>query len=91
MSKQYKQRGYFGRIALGFDQLFNTFFGGLPDETLSARAYRQSEKKKVWYIAMKVINCIFFWQKNHCYSAFTVERDYGHRPDIYNQCNHNKK
>jgi len=31
---------YLKNLALGIDQLLNTILGGLPDETLSSRAYR---------------------------------------------------
>lgn len=63
---------YWERVAIGFDQLVNTLFCGMPDETLSARAYRLStESDKHW--AMRLINAVFFWQDNHCKTSYESE------------------
>lgn len=63
---------YVERVAIGFDQFVNTLFCGMPDETLSARAYRLSiERGKHW--ALRLINAIFFWQPNHCKTSYESE------------------
>jgi len=42
-------------------------FNGHPDESLSARAWR--ENRPVY----KIINKIFFWEENHCRSAHLTD------------------
>lgn len=63
------------RVVIGVDQLVNTLFGGQPDETLSSRCYRQGALNgiKRWYLLMKVVNTIFFFQKEHCKGAYESE------------------
>lgn len=68
------RRKYLVRLGIGFDQFVNTIFGGDPDETISARAWRQRNKKR-WGIMRVLIDTLFFWQKNHCYKAYLQEFD----------------
>lgn len=52
---------YFKNVLLGLDQLGNTLIGGSPDETISARTYREyieSDKKK-WSLTVKIIEALF--------------------------------
>lgn len=63
---------YFLQLAVAFDQLANALIGGWADETISSRAFRQSHKTH-WRIAYRVINFLFFWQKDHCYLAYLAE------------------
>ena len=52
---------YFKNVLLGIDQLGNTLIGGSPDETISARTYREyieSDKKK-WVLTVKIIEALF--------------------------------
>lgn len=70
------------KIAIAFDQLCNSLTGGLPDETLSARAERwHLTGKRSWPKA--IINALFFWQADHCAAAFESELARKHLPDIY--------
>ncbi|MRN38921.1 hypothetical protein CRG49_001925 [Neisseria sp. N95_16] len=74
---------YIRFTAIGFDQFINTLLGGYPDETLSARVYRNAIKPdsaKSWLMAMAVINKLFFWQANHCRGAYNQERERNHSP-----------
>lgn len=71
---------YLRKIAIAFDQLLNTLFGGWPDETLSSRAYRLYADG-VTPLPRLVINTIIFWQKDHCYSAYTNEQKGVQRPE----------
>lgn len=64
---------YFFNILIGFDQTVNTLFGGYPDETISARAWRLRNKTKLWKLAHTSINALFFFQPNHCYKAYKAE------------------
>ena len=69
------------QIAIALDQLVNTIFGGWADETLSARLYRTRSPFR------KVIDLLFFFDKDHCHTSYLSEikraqlppeyRDYG--------------
>ena len=76
-------RSYLHQLAIAVDQLLNTLLAGHADETLSARAWRMSEKKRRWEIARRIIDGLFFWQKNHCYQSYLNELERGHRPSHY--------
>lgn len=56
-------------IAIWFDQGANVFLGGSPDETLSARAWRNRERHSAWVW----IDTLFFWQDHHCKSSYEAE------------------
>ena len=67
------------QIAVALDQLVNTFFGGMADETMSSRAHRlKIERGRKW--ASLIINGMFFWQKNHCEEAYKSELERAHLP-----------
>lgn len=62
-----KHRIYQSLIAL--DQLVNALlFGGWADETLSSRSYREYPR------LAKVIDIIFWFDKDHCYESYVSER-----------------
>ena len=73
---------YAKKISIGFDQLANALFNGFPDETLSARVYRLSEENGIHW-PMKIVNALFFWQKNHCRGAYSAEQMRKHLPETY--------
>lgn len=77
------KRNYFHQLSIAVDQLLNTLLSGYADETLSARAYRMSPKKRRWYLMERIINNIFFWQENHCRSAYRAEHLKRHLPEHY--------
>ena len=59
--------GYFLRLAIAIDQLFNAVLGGRPDHTISGRCGYHAKNGKKWAIVCeKIIDTLFFWQKNHC-------------------------
>ncbi|HDR1088793.1 DNA helicase UvrD [Pasteurella multocida] len=68
---------YLFHLAVALDQLFNAALGGAADETLSSRTYRgavlSAEPKKRWRVLHKIINGLFFWEKNHCKGAYDSE------------------
>lgn len=72
---------YITKVLIGFDQFCNTLMNGYPDETLSARAWRDSVKGK--RLACNIINKIFFWQENHCYRAYVSELERTQYPKDY--------
>jgi len=79
-----RQRGL--QVLIALDQMFNTIVGnGFADETLSARAFRNSTKSNTWKNARKVIDAIFFFQKNHCEIAYKREVDRAQLPTEYRE------
>ena len=69
---------YFLNIALGLDQLGNTFWGGSPDETISSRLGRIKEANggtipmtRPWARALSW--CLDKIQKDHCEQS--IEHD----------------
>ena len=60
-------------VGIAFDQLVNTFIGGKPDETLSARAWRCKDSSKVWKVAQVVLDTVFFFDKGHCEMSYMSE------------------
>lgn len=77
----------FKQLLLAVDQLINVvFFNGYADETISARAYRNSVKRvKRWMIAVRIIDGVFFWQKRHCRGAYLSEISRVHMPVAYRE------
>ena len=75
------------QMLLAIDQFINVcFFNGYADETISARAYRNSLKGvKRWVIARRVIDGIFFWQQRHCQGAYMNEVARVHMPVAYRE------
>ena len=60
---------------IAVDQVLNTLAFFLPgkgwaDESLSARAWRVRDRMPTAY---KVIDAIFFWQKDHCEQSYMSE------------------
>ena len=68
---------------IAIDQLINAIFGGWADETISARAYRLHAKKTRWYITMRIIDAIFFWQPRHCRQSYVAEQERRQLPPEY--------
>lgn len=72
------------QILVAIDQLVNTLMGGMADETLSARAWRNHMKgRRSWPV--KVIDTIFFWQKDHCREAYESEIERKQLPAGYGE------
>ena len=65
---------YCKAVLIAADQLVNALLAGWPDETLSSRAWRW-EKDGVRSWPRRVIDRLFFWEKNHCYQSYISERD----------------
>lgn len=67
------------QVLVAVDQLINTFFGGMADETISSRAHRlKIERGRKW--ASLIINGLFFWQNDHCKKAYESELERTHLP-----------
>lgn len=74
---------YLKQLLIGVDQLANTLLNGYADETLSARSYRL--RGEGWHHAYSLINGIFFWQVDHCKTAFLSELERRQLPAEYRQ------
>ena len=58
---------------IALDQAANALLGGWPDETLSARCYRERR-----YRAEAFIDWVFFTQPHHCRAAHESEIERRH-------------
>ena len=63
------------QIFIALDQLINTLFGGWADEPISSVAWRKRHEGKGWALLRKMIDSLFFWQENHCESAYLSEKN----------------
>ena len=64
-------------IAIGIDQTVNVCFGGAPDETISARIYRNG-----WQRFERFVNWLFS-DPEHCKTAYESELEQAHLPEAY--------
>ena len=63
---------YIKAIFIAIDQFLNTLFSGWPDETLSSRCWRW-DRDGVRHWPRKLIDIIFFWEKDHCKESYESE------------------
>ena len=64
---------YIEGLFIAFDQFINAVLGGWPDETLSSRCYRWArDGVRAW--PRKLVDGLFFWQREHCKSSYESER-----------------
>ena len=72
------------QVFIAIDQLANTLLGGYADETLSARAWRAEQDGKIFgKIFRPLIDTIFFFDKDHCYTSYLSEVHKRHFPREY--------
>ena len=75
---------YAVNILIAIDQLANALLAGAPDETLSSRAHRMRVKgQPVWGWAAGAIDQLFFWQADHCQTAFMRELQRRQLPGVF--------
>lgn len=60
-------------VLVAVDQLANAVLGGWADETMSARCWRLRARLP-YSLLRTAIDRLFFWQQNHCKSAYESER-----------------
>jgi hypothetical protein len=71
---QLHYRNGWHRVGIALDQVLNALLGGNPDETLSARAWREEQLGSArWGRCRRAIDRLFFWQSQHCRAAFRAE------------------
>ena len=63
------------QVPIAIDQLVNTLFGGWADETISSVAWRKRNDGKGWAFLHCLVDCLFFWQPDHCKMAYESELD----------------
>ena len=71
------------QVLIALDQLANTIFNGMADETISSRAYRRQHKNRFWKYGRILIDALFFFQQNHCYKAYLSELERKHLPNDF--------
>jgi hypothetical protein len=79
-------KAYFWRIFVGLTQLLNTVLGGWPDESVSSRVWRLEQQGNAaarW--ARRSVDAAFFWQTEHCATAYQLERSRYRLPPIFRQ------
>lgn len=74
---------YIKQNLIAFDQSVNALFGGYADETISARTYRMSLYSNYWMLLRRVIDTLFFFDKNHCYKSWISEFEKHQLPEEY--------
>lgn len=81
---RYGRRPYWLSLLIAVDQLVNAALWGFTDETLSSRAHRCAPAKRRWAIAERIINALFFWDRQgearHCELAYLGELAREHLP-----------
>ena len=63
-------------ILIALDQFIYvliTLGEGMPDETMSAAAYRAHLTARPWGFMKKVIDRLFWFDPDHCYQAYMSE------------------
>lgn len=69
-------------VAVAIDQLANAVLGGYAQETISSRCWRLRDYRP--YSTMRrVIDCLFFWQKNHCRVSYESQVQRRNMPADY--------
>ena len=65
---------YARAVLISIDQLVNALLGGMPDETISSRAWRwEQDGIRSW--PRKLIDALFFMEKEHCRQSYISERE----------------
>lgn len=66
---------YLFNLLVALDQFINTLIGGMPDETLSARAYRADVHGALLGRAFRpLIDMLFHpFERGHCHQAYLSE------------------
>lgn len=72
---------YLMNLLIAADQLLNAVACGYPDETFSSRAHRKAEAGQwFWRLMRRLADRLFFWEENHCRTAYESELLRRHLP-----------
>lgn len=69
------------RLAIWVSQTTNVLTGGMPDEMLCSRLWRgkqAGDKSAAFWV--KVMDTIFFWDRDHCKGSYEDEVNRVHFP-----------
>lgn len=67
--------------AIAFDQLINALLcGGWADETMSSVAWRMEQQGHWFGFMRRVIDTLFWFDKDHCRTSFEAERNRSQLP-----------
>lgn len=69
---------YILNLLIAIDQLFNALTGGSCDETFSSRTYRRSQSSIHWMALRNLIDWVFFFDPDHCYTSYLAEKERRH-------------
>lgn len=72
-------------VLVGVDQLANAILRGWPDETISARCWRERERRP-FKTLRPVIDGLFFGRTDHCRSSYEAERRRAQSPPEERAC-----
>lgn len=81
---------YFKNVLIALDQLANTLCGHMPDETISATAYRKSQEKgHYFYKFLKFVLDMTFSpiKQDHCFQSYLAEVKREQLPEKYRNVN----
>ena len=71
-------------VLIALDQFINALCGGWPDETISARAFRESVTSRGWRAVRWLIDVAFLpIERDHCRAAFYAEAARSQLPEAY--------
>jgi hypothetical protein len=77
------------RIFVTISQVANVMTGGLPDELLCSRMWRKKQAgHKVGIVMVKILDTIFFFDKDHCKDSYEAEINREHLPDAIKNAQH---
>lgn len=76
---------YLLNVVIAVDQTLNALRGGLPDETLSAAAWRTEQKGRLLGRVFRPLIDLLFapLEKDHCRKSYESERHGSHLPKEY--------
>lgn len=63
---------YLLRVLIAIDQLVNTIFGGMPDETISAKLWRLKDRQP-YKVLRYIVDTLFWFDKEHCRTSYESE------------------
>ena len=76
-------------VLIAFDQLVNALFCGYPDETLSARCWREQRRYAIYWIDL--LFRLIGQGKDHCELSYQHEMERKDLPEVYRERMRNRE
>lgn len=73
------------QVAIAFDQLIGTLFGGMTDETMSAVCWRKGKTSTIWNATRIIVDTLFWFDPQHCFQSYISEFERRQLPEEYRQ------